>query len=181
MRPSKFLLAMLASAACATANPSPSPSADRVLVVDSDGTPIHQSTSDQSARAFFAAPVAKVWPAVMLSYSDLGIQPSISDRAAGRYGSEGFVAPRHMMGRPLGDYFRCGYGMTGPVIDAGRLYGSVVSTITDDGKGGSVVFTYVTGSLRRNDGSSSDPINCGSTGAIEEYIRTATTKHIQGS
>jgi hypothetical protein len=181
MRPLALLLALLAAAgttACATAAPSPAPSPDRILVVDRDGTVVRQSTADENARAVIAAPLAQVWPAILLAYSDLGIEPTVSDRAAGRYGNAGFVAPRRIMGRPLGEFFHCGSGMTGPLIDMGRLYANVVSALADDGAGGTVVVTHVSGTLRRNDGTSTDPINCSSTGALEEYIRQSTQKRV---
>jgi hypothetical protein len=180
MRPSALLLALFAAGAtaCATSAPSPAPSPDRILVVDRDGTVVRQSTADENARAVVAAPMAQVWPAVLLAYADLGIEPTVSDRATGRYGNAGFVAPRRIMGRPLAEFFHCGSGMTGPLIDMGRLTANVVSALGEDGAGGTVVVTHVSAMLRRNDGTSTDPINCSSTGALEEYIRQSTQKRV---
>jgi hypothetical protein len=180
MRLSPILLVLLASAACATAAPPP-PAGDRILVVDSNGNSVRQSTADEYSRASFAAPVPRVWSAVMLAYADLGIEPSIIDRASGRYGNAGFVAPRRLLGKRLSEFFSCGSGLTGPLIETGRLYGNVVSTVSDDGKGGSVVSTHVSGSLSRNDGTSTSPINCGSTGAFEEYIRHSVETRLASS
>jgi hypothetical protein len=180
MRPSALLLALFGAGAtaCATSAPSPAPSPDRILVVDRDGTVVRQSTADENARAVVAAPMAQVWPAVLLAYADLGIEPTVSDRATGRYGNAGFVAPRRIMGRPLAEFFHCGSGMTGPLIDMGRLTANVVSALGEDGAGGTVVVTHVSATLRRNDGTSTDPINCSSTGALEEYIRQSTQKRV---
>jgi hypothetical protein len=180
MRPSALLLALFAAGAtaCAASTPSPAPSPDRILFVDRDGTVVRQSTADENARAVVAAPMAQVWPAVLLAYADLGIEPTVSDRATGRYGNAGFVAPRRIMGRPLAEFFHCGSGMTGPLIDMGRLTANVVSALGEDGAGGTVVVTHVSATLRRNDGTSTDPINCSSTGALEEYIRQSTQKRV---
>ena len=180
MRTPAILLALLAGAACAS-TATPPPASDRVLAVDSDGTVIHQSTSDENARALFAAPATRVWPALVAAYTELGIQPTVSDRATGQYGNMGFVAPRRIFGKGLGQYFRCGSSMTGPLVETGRVYANVVSNLTDDGKGGTIVMTHVSATLRRNEGTSGDPINCGSTGAIEEHIRTSVARHLAGS
>ena len=175
-----ILAAVLALAACASSTASPASSPDRILVVDSDGKVIRQSTADENARITFAAPLDRVWPAIRLAYDDLGLEPTVSDRSSGRYGNAGFIAPRRMMGRPLGEFFSCGSGLTGPLIEAGRLHANVVSTLIDDGKGGTIVLTHVSASLKRNDGTSTNPITCSSTGALEEYIRSATEKRLTG-
>ena len=178
MRLSPILLGLFAAAACATTAPPPAPAHDRVLFVDTDGSVLRQSTADENSRASFVVPVARVWPAVMFAYADLGIEPNVVDRPSGRYGNAGFVAPRRLVGRPLSQFFSCGSGFAGPLIETGRLYANVVSTVSDDGKGGSIVMTHVSGSLSRNDGTSTSPINCGSTGAFEEYIRRSVQKRL---
>ncbi len=171
MRSSAFLLALLGAAACATATPTPAPGPDRVLVVDTDGSVVHQSTLDENAHVTFAAPAARVWPALVSAYTTLGILPTTNDRATGQYGNAGFLVPRRIVGRPIAEFFSCGSGITGPRIDNGRVYGVVMSVVTDNGSGGSSVITHVSGTLRPNDGAASDPIVCASTGALEELLR----------
>ena len=162
--------ALLSALACApTATPAPAP--DRVLVVDTNGQVIRRSTGDENARASFKAPMDKVWPALVLSYADLRIEPSVADRAAGRYGNGSFLAPRRLAGRPLADFFNCGSGLTGPYIESGRLTANVVTAVQPAADGTTTAVTYATGTLRRNDGASSDPIVCASTGALEELLR----------
>ena len=165
-----LLLALLGAAACASAGSSPAPAADRVLVVDTDGTVVRQSTADENSKTMYKAPPAQVWPALVLAYTTLGIQPTTNDRAAGQYGNAGFIVPRRIAGRPIGDFFSCGMGMTGPRIDTGRVLGNVMSVVTGDGAGGSVVVTHVSAMLRPNTGNASDPIVCASTGALEALL-----------
>ena len=181
MHLSPLLLGLLAPVACATTAPPPASAHDRVLLVDTDGSVLRQSTADENSRASFAAPVARVWPAVMIAYADLGIEPNVVDRPSGRYGNAGFVAPRRIAGKPLSQFFSCGSGFTGPLIETGRLVANVVSTVSDDGKGGTVVMTHVSGSLSRNDGTSTSAITCGSAGAFEEYIRRSIEKRLASS
>ena len=171
--------ALLLVIACApTGTPTPAP--ERVLAVDSDGRVIRRSTADENARVTFAAPVDKVWPAMVLAYADLGIDPSVADRAIGRYGNGNFVAPRKIGGHSLGDFFSCGSGLTGPYIDGGRLTANVVTTIQPAADGTTTAITYASGTLRRNDGTSTEPIVCASTGALEEQLRRGIQLRLNG-
>jgi hypothetical protein len=173
MRRTRTLIALAAILSCAACAPpvTPTPAPERILAVDSDGRVIRRSTSDENARASFAAPMDIVWSALVLSYADLGIDPTVADRSIGRYGNGGFPAPRRLAGRPLSDFFQCGSGLTGPYIDSGRLTANVVTSIHPGPGGTTIATTYATGTLRRNEGTSTDPIICASTGALEEYLR----------
>ena len=171
MRFPALIFALLGAAACASAAPTPAPSADRILVVGADGSIVRQSTANENSRSTYAVPPARVWPALVTAYTTLGIQPTKNDRAAGEYGNAGFLVPRRIVGRPIADFFSCGSGITGPRIDNGRVYGNVMSVLSDDGSGGSVVVTYVSAYLTPNTGSASDPIVCASTGALEQLLQ----------
>lgn len=172
---------LVAAAACAPTAAPPPPAPDRVLAVDANGDVIRRSTADEHSRVTVAAPIDKVWPALVLAYADLGIEPAIADRAAGRYGNANFPAPRRLNGRPLAQFYNCGSGLTGSNIDNGRLTANVVTSLQPGSDAGStVVTTYVTGTLRRNDGTSTDPIVCASTGAIEESLRQGIERRVSG-
>jgi hypothetical protein len=170
---------LLVASACAPVS-TPTPAPDRVLAVDSDGRVIRRSTADENARVSFTAPADKVWPAMVLAYADLNIDPSVADRAIGRYGNGSFTAPRRMGGRPLAEFFSCGSGLTGPYIDSGRLTANVVTTIQPAADGTTTAVTYASGSLRRNEGTSTDPIVCASTGALEELLRKRIEARLAG-
>jgi hypothetical protein len=173
--------ALLLGAACAPAATPATPAPDRILAVDANGTVIRRSTADENARVTIAAPIDKVWPALVLAYADLGIDPSVADRGAGRYGNGNFTAPRRINGRPLGEFYNCGSGLTGPYIENGRLTANVVTTVQPGPNAGTTLAsTYASGTLRRNDGTSTDPIVCASTGALEEALRLAIERRLAG-
>jgi hypothetical protein len=177
---SPILLATLFTVACATSNPAPQTAPDRILVVGSDGNAVHQTATDETSHADLKAPIAQVWPAIALAYTELGIAPSVSDRATWSYGNAGFVAPKRMQNRPLVDFFNCGSGMTGPLVNSGRVFATVITTLTANATGGTSAATHVTATVRSNDGTSTSAVTCASTGAIEEYIRLATEKRLAG-
>ena len=177
------LLALLAAAAaCAPTAPPATPAPDRVLAVDANGDVIRRSTADEHSRFTVAAPIDKVWPALVLAYAEMGIEPAVVDREAGRYGNANFQAPRRINGRPLAQFYHCGSGLTGPNIDSGRLTANVVTTLRPGTEPGpTLASTYATGTLRRNDGTSTDPIVCASTGALEESLRQSIERRLAGS
>ncbi len=164
---------------CAPASPSVStPAPVRVLAVDSDGTVIRRSAGDENARLTFAAPMDKVWAALVQAYGELGIAPTVVARAEGRYGNAGFIMPKRVGTRPIGDFFQCGSGMAGPHVDAGRLTANVMTAIQSAPDGSTTGMTHVSGTLRRNEGASADPIVCASTGALEEHIRKSIVRQL---
>jgi hypothetical protein len=171
---------LLCAAACAPSATPATPAPDRVLAVDANGTVIRRSTADENARATIAAPIDKVWPALVLAYADMGIDPSVADRGAGRYGNGNFTAPRRINGRPLAEFFSCGSGLTGPYIENGRLTANVVTTVQSGPNGTTLISTYASATLRRNDGTSTDPMVCASTGALEEALRRAIEQRLTG-
>jgi hypothetical protein len=179
-RPSFAVITSVLLAACASSGTS-TPAPERVLAVDSDGKVIRRSTADENARVSFSAPVERVWPALVLAYADAGIEPSVADRAEGRYGNPNFPAKKRMAGRQLSEFFNCGSGLTGPYIDQGRMTATVVTTIQATPEGTTSAVTYASGSLRRNEGTSSDPMVCASTGALEEFLRQRIEARLKGT
>jgi hypothetical protein len=169
------------TAACGPATPPAIPAPERIVAIEADGRVLRQSTSDEMAEMAFSAPIDRVWTALQLSYADLGIAPTVADRAKGIYGNGGFLMPRKILERPIGEYFRCGFGMAGPLIDQGRLNATVLTTITATAPSVTTASTRVSAMLIRNDGVSSDPLRCASTGKLEEALRTGVEKRLTGA
>ena len=170
-----LLSALLVASACASSNaPPPDTARDRVLVIDTDGNVLRQSTGDERSRFTFNAPIDQVWRALATSYADLGIPPTIADRVTGRFGTLGFVMPSRLMKKPIDHFFDCGSTLTGPMVSAGQVTAIVVTTLSALSDSTTSAVTRVTGTLRRNDGFSGDPVVCASTGAIEDDLRRAT-------
>jgi hypothetical protein len=183
MRRTPFSLALLPAvllvSGCGANTPNPNPTPDRVLAVDETGKIMRQTTADEHSTVVFPASKAKVWKALVASYAELGVDPTIADPATGTYGNTAFLVPKRVMGRAIGQFFDCGSGMTGALVDAGRVTATVVTTLTALSDSTTSASTHVTGSLRRNDGVASNALVCSSTGSIEEHIRTATLKRLE--
>src|SRR5258708_3729799 len=77
----QVLTAAILASACASGGASVRPeAADRVVLVGADGSLMKQAANDNT-RASFAATPARVWPALIAAYSDLGVLPTVVDRA----------------------------------------------------------------------------------------------------
>lgn len=165
--------------ACAPANgPSSNPSPGRVIAVDADGRVLRQAGGDERSRAVFPASKDRAWKALVASYTELGIMPTVADMATGQYGNVAFAFPRRFATRPIGQFFDCGSNLTGALVDAGQVTAAIITTLTPLSDSTTAAATQVSGTLRRNDGAAGEPIHCTSTGALEEHLRMATERKL---
>ena len=169
------LLALGAACAPATQSTGGAPG-DRVLMTDMQGTVLRQSALSDRATARFAAPVSAVWPAVLTTFADLGIEANYAEQANGRYGVRNYTFPKKLHGERIGAYFGCGESLTGALVDNGTVTADIVVTVTPAADGGTNGVIYVAGWGRRNDGNVANQVACSSTGHLEETIR----KSIEG-
>jgi hypothetical protein len=166
-------------ASCASSGTASTASPERVVLVGDEQRELRIPGADINARTTFSAPMGRVWDALRQSYSDVGILPTVADRVQGTYGNSAFVAPRSIAGRPLREYFNCGSGPSGALIDQGRLLATVMTTLSAAPDGASTIAdTRVSAMLQLNEGSSTAPPVCTSTGKLEEHLRTATERRL---
>ncbi len=176
---SSVLPALLLAGGCATTNiPESEPAPERILAVDGAGQVIRQSTTDEHSRTTFAAPLERVWRALVSSYAEAGIDPTISDPGMGRHGSASFAVPRRMLDKPIWQYFDCGVGLNGRLAENGRITARIITTLLPQPDGTTSASTQVTALLRRTDSATGTLLNCESTGALEEFLRTAIAKRL---
>jgi len=72
--------------------------------------------------------------------------------------------------QPMAQLVDCGSGMTGPKASTYRIYISLLTSISTDGKGGTTVQTTFVPMGQDVSGGSSDRIPCGSTGRFEQVF-----------
>jgi hypothetical protein len=152
---------------------------DRVDRVDEKGNILFERGRDERTHATIAGKVDRVFDAVAGAYTELGIQPTLVDRAEHRYGNVGFSVPNSFAGGRVEQYFDCGSDITGALAGRGRLVAAVVTTLTVQDSVTTLASTQVTGTLRRADGTSTGPVTCASTGAFEERLRTVVERRMK--
>jgi hypothetical protein len=128
----------------------------------------------RASSATIVADPKVVWAAVRQAYTSLEIPIGIDNPAAQTLGNQNFYKARTMGGEPMTAFVDCGQGMTGAKAASYRIYMSLVTNVTADGKGGTLL--QVTFSALGQDVTegSTDRIPCGSTGRIEQLVLDRT-------
>ena len=116
-------------------------------------------------------PPGRAFDVLKAVYDELGIPSPTSDAANRRIGNTNFWKTRKLGDTGISTYLHCGESLTGNIADSYRIYFSIISEVRTDGKGGSELETAVTAYARTMEGTSSDPIPCGTTGRLEDRIQ----------
>jgi hypothetical protein len=127
-----------------------------------------------ASMATFAAPPAAVWTAVKQVYTSLEIPVGIENPTAHTIGNQNFYKSRTMGGETMTAFVDCGQGMTGAKAASYRIYMSLITNVSGDPKGGTLV--QVTFSALGQDVTegSTDRIPCGTTGHLEQLVLDRT-------
>jgi len=166
------VLLLLALGGCASASQTLSDTTPRqatILSGDKDGGTIY-AERPIAATATFAAPPATVWAAAKKTYADFEIPLVLENPAAHQMGNANFFKSRQLAGRPMVEFVDCGSGMTGPKAASYRIYISLLTEMTTDGKGGTKMQTTFVPMGQDMSGSASDRIPCGTTGRFEQLF-----------
>ncbi|HEV8446974.1 MAG TPA: hypothetical protein VGQ44_09135 [Gemmatimonadaceae bacterium] len=121
-----------------------------------------------------AADPAIVWAAAKQAYASLEIPLGIENPTAHTLGNQNFYKSRTLAGESMTLFVDCGQGMTGAKAASYRIYMSLITNVSGDGKGGTTV--QVTFSALGQDVTegSTDRIPCGSTGHLEQLVLDKT-------
>jgi hypothetical protein len=178
-----FLSGMLAACA-STGTPTPDEHnpTDRIVGTDQNGRMIHTTDYYAGTEASIHAPPSSVMATLSGVYPDLGIPIGTMVTANGQIGNTNYRVPAHRLKTmPLSRILDCGQeSVSGSRADVDEITLNVLSTIKPAGDSGSVVSTYVS-AIARPFGTSSDPVTCASTGALERIINDHVVKALGGS
>jgi hypothetical protein len=121
--------------------------------------------------ATVTASPAVVWEVTKKIYAEFEVPVTLDNPAAHQLGNTNFYKMRQMAGKPLQDLVNCGMGVDGPKAAKYRVFMSLVTNISPDGKGGTTIQTAMAASgVDIMAGSSSDRVQCGSSGILEYLI-----------
>jgi hypothetical protein len=153
----------------------------RVLVSDEShegGRIITTSTDLTGVEAVVAAPMDKVWDALLAAYKDLGIEVLSMNRPIGELGNRNFRMPSNISRQPRSRYFNCGIDpLSGPQANVYPIDASMLTVMKADTSGTTRLETRLTGSARKT-GVNADPLYCATTGNLELVLADAVRKHL---
>lgn len=170
-----------ACASSGTPSPDDHPPTDRVITTDQNGQVIRTTDYYTGTQARINAPPSSVMATLSQVYPDLGIPIGTMVTATGKIGNSNYRVPGHRLkDLPLSRVVECGQeSVSGSRADVDEITLSVVSTIKPVGDSGSIVSTFLTASARVL-GTSSDPIHCATSGALERMINNRVMKALGG-
>jgi hypothetical protein len=124
---------------------------------------------------------ARAYAALALAYQQLRIPVGIEDESRRYIGNLHFTRMRNLGGAALSQLIDCGAGMTGPRADQYRVHFAIVSRIDSLGAGLSRLRSTVVAGAEDVQGSSKDPVKCGSSGRLEARISELVTLHLRSA
>jgi hypothetical protein len=172
-------LVAVSTLACSSAAPRSSPEprqTERVTVVFPAAVVSFVRLNDVSTTTI-AAPKARVWTNLLLVHEELGLAASEIDARAGTavYIQQGKPS---LGGKLLSAYFDCGSTVTGPRTATHSVAISVRESLESRGADTTLVRTSVN-AFARSRGTSSDNLQCSSTGKLEEDIAKRLAARVQ--
>jgi hypothetical protein len=168
-------LVALVAAGCASGggqDPAPAP---RTVLVDENGSVMRTDDASASGVAF-AAPAAKVWPALQAAYAALDIPVTVNDTRGHQMGNTNFYKTGHLNGMPLSQFANCGNGPEGPRANSARVYFSVVTVLTAIDATHTKLVTTVTPVAVDMSGTTNARLDCESTGQLEKMLYDVVNK-----
>jgi hypothetical protein len=177
-----FFGVLTACASTSTPTPDEHNPTERIVGTDQSGRMIHTTDYYSGTEARINAPPSSVMAVLSQVYPDLGIPIATMVTTTGQVGNTNYRVPGHRLKTmPLSRILDCGQeSVSGTRADVDEITLNVMSTIKPVGDSGSVVSTYVS-ALARPFGTSSDPVTCASSGALENIINDRVVKALGGS
>jgi hypothetical protein len=130
------------------------------------------SAQDQVTYESVEAPPDKVYQALIVAYSELGVPATVINPAQGLVAAIKRRAFARLGNVALSRYLSCGSSMTGPRADQDRIELSVISWARPDGVGKSRVETRFVANAT-DSGGTSTRMPCTSTGELESQLHKA--------
>lgn len=127
------------------------------------------------------APRAKVVAALFATLDQLKIPLEVRDSAAGMAGNLGLVKMHSFAGSQLSRWISCGDGMSGPNADLFRVYLALMTKVRQLDAGQVRVTIALLAGAKDVTTGASDPVACGSTGALEARIVKGIRDRLRGS
>ncbi|HEX5438173.1 MAG TPA: hypothetical protein VFW98_13535 [Gemmatimonadaceae bacterium] len=116
-----------------------------------------------------SAPLDSAWAQLRATYSDLNMPTNAMDAASHTIGTGPTVAHGSFAGAHLSALIDCGYSMNGNKADLYTVRLNVRTQVVPNAGGGTIVKTLIEATAH-DEGSSTDPVACSTTGRLGQRI-----------
>ncbi len=170
-RASTALMAAAFLGACAPGGPAVNegPTPPPTVTVSGTGAEITLARETAINEMIIDEPIADVWRVLPNAWQDAMVPIARVNNATRTLQSGSFRAPSKIVGKPLSDYFDCGYTMAGPRVTLWQVMLDITGMVRPDSAGARVV-TRIDALARPRDGTSTSPVSCSSRGELERII-----------
>ncbi len=142
----------------------------QVIYAGDQSTARLEGDTPRASTMTLAATPTAVWAAAKQAYTSMGIPVTFENTAVHQLGNQNFYKSRELAGQQMPAFVDCGQGMDGAKAASYRIYMSLITDISADGKGGTLVQTMFTALGQDVSQGSTDRIPCGSTGHLEQLM-----------
>jgi hypothetical protein len=159
---------------------APATAIDRVVLTDERGR-VYRSAANTPVAAEQSVPgtVQQAVQALVGTYEALGLSVTTIDWTNGQVGVRVPTAPRRIGGQALARYVDCGTNHLGEQrANSYAVTLSVQSSATPATTAGEVLITTLASATARQQGVSSDPLNCPTLGVLEKRVNTLAAERI---
>lgn len=176
LRSSRLLAALAIAAACA-APPQLTPTRQVLTEGNGSNTDVVR-TADAGERMVIAASPSATYAALRQAYA-LGLSATVAldDPAHGNISTTEMRVTHRLAGEPVSRYVSCGVGPAGVIADSWTVLLRLVSQVQPAGTDSSSIVTTVT-ARAQDPASSTEPIICQSTGALEKLVVDLTKRQL---
>ncbi len=117
-----------------------------------------------------SAPIDSVWVQLRKVLDNLAVPVTFDEKATWQMGTPQSRMFRKMGKERLSAYLQCGEGITGPNADSYSVYFTSISFLVPQADGTVGLFTLLSAQAVDAAGGRNDPIDCSSTGRLEQRI-----------
>lgn len=174
MRIASLPLLLIPVAACASSGAPaaletpPTPPAQ--VTYTGTTTEVRLSSDNSPVSTVVDAPLDETWRAALSTFAAFGFKADQIDPIQHQVATQGHRARRTLNGVRLSQLFDCGSNITGNVADSHMLRMSVELGVAAAGARTSSVSTRVNALAYPVEGTSTEPMRCGSKGTLEKRI-----------
>jgi hypothetical protein len=134
------------------------------------GFPTQVALDTIAVPVLIAAPVGKVYHAVIAAFDEFRIPIVTKDSANGMVGNSSITQSHSFAGSQMSRWFNCGTGMTGPNADTYRLYIAVAALLDRISADTTRLRIGMIAGAKDMQGNAKDAVGCATSGNLEQKL-----------
>src|SRR5262245_15912352 len=148
------------------------------VITSSTGADVRLALDTDPSEHMVKGSLKTVWAALADVFESLPVPLDFADPRGYKAGNTHWVTRSSIGSRRMSTFLRCGIGPAGPLADSHRITMQVLTELKSISSDTTAVFTQINATASSVDGSSTAPVACATTGALESAIVAALRKKL---